>query len=73
MKTSTKVAIIFGILGVVFMGLMILWTPSDIKELEAMGRDAARTTMIRATILQGATVVCLLVAVASVVVSTFRK
>ncbi|MGH8579154.1 MAG: hypothetical protein ACREVK_03180 [Gammaproteobacteria bacterium] len=73
MKTLTKIAIVFGVLGLGLMGLTILWTPSDIKELEAMGRDAARATMIRATFLQGGSVVCLLIAIGSVVVSAFRK
>ncbi|MGH8594974.1 MAG: hypothetical protein ACREX9_16215 [Gammaproteobacteria bacterium] len=54
-------------------GLTILWTPSDIKELEAMGRQAAKTAMVRATFLRGASVVCLLIAIGSVVVSVFRK
>ncbi|MGH8611146.1 MAG: hypothetical protein ACREYF_03625 [Gammaproteobacteria bacterium] len=73
MKTLTKIAIAFGVLGLVLMGLTILWTPSDIKELEAMGRSAARTTMVRAMVLQGGSVVCLLIAIGSVVVSAFRK
>ncbi len=73
MKTSTKIAIVFGVLWLVLMGLIVLWTPSDIKELEAMGRGAARTAMVRATFLQGGSVVCLLIAIASVVVSVFRK
>jgi len=73
MKTSTKIAIVFGVLWLVLMGLTILWTPSDIKELEAMGRGAAKTTMVRATFLQGASVVCLLIAIGSVAVSAFRK
>ncbi|MGH8613432.1 MAG: hypothetical protein ACREYF_15805 [Gammaproteobacteria bacterium] len=73
MKTLTKIAIVFGVLGLLLMGLTILWTPSDIKELEAMGRGAAKTTMVRAMVLQGGSVVCLLVAIGSVVVSAFRK
>lgn len=73
MKTSTKIAIIFGVLGLLLMGLTILRTPSDMKELEAMGRDAARTVMVRATFLQGGSVVCLLIAIGSIAVSAFRK
>ncbi|MGH8654697.1 MAG: hypothetical protein ACREYE_22165 [Gammaproteobacteria bacterium] len=73
MKTPTKIAIVFGVLWLVLMRLTILWTPSDIKELEAMGRGAARTALVRTTVLQGGSVVCLLIAIGSVVVSAFRK
>jgi hypothetical protein len=73
MKTSTKLAMAFGVLGVVLTALIMVLTPSDMKELEAMGPDQARAIVMRATYLRGASLFCLAIAIAFVFASLFRR